>query len=269
MENKDIEYTNIIVFSGAPSSGKSTTAEKMRERGYVLRDVEVAREYIETLKQQLRTAFPEDTDEQILEKFGDIARKPEFSNTILQKKLMYEASLNDASMTIIDSSLACGMAYPALFNFKVDSGLEREIAQRLKTYRYRIIFSFEMLALVEDGVRYENNDERARLHLALRRQYEALGYHYICVPSMRIEDQELSLEERVSQSVMMRVNFIIDMIKSITSKPELMVGTGRKLFSNADQANRCLFFSQSSGYREQQYADFSNRSCTQSMRADR
>ena len=63
-----------IVFSGAPSSGKTTTADEFRKLGYDVREVEVAREYILEILASLKEQYPNETEVAIQAKLGTFAQ---------------------------------------------------------------------------------------------------------------------------------------------------------------------------------------------------
>lgn len=78
MQNKI--QTNLVVFTGAASSGKSTTIEAFRPKGFEIRKKEVAREYIEEIIASLKEKYPNETEEFINLEFDKIIKSPQFSN---------------------------------------------------------------------------------------------------------------------------------------------------------------------------------------------
>lgn len=208
--------TNLVVFTGASSSGKTSTAQAFKKMGFEVRDNEIAREYIEELTASLREKYSDATETFINQQRDTVIKDPKSTNAILSRKLAYEASLNINTPVIIDSALACGVVYPELFNTDIDSELRDQIYQRLDQYRYKWVFSFDMLDFVEDGVRFERDqDLRDKLHTKLREQYEKLGYRYIQVPVMPFSS---------------RVCYIDSIMKPAVN----MMDKGLKLFSGSD-----------------------------------
>lgn len=156
--------TDWTVFTGAPSSGKTTVLMQLQENGYDCMP-EVARDHIEQL---LKEGIP------ISEILSD-ARS--LHADIIAKMIKAEERLSPNKMCILDRAYPDGKAF-----WNID-GLERdEYPARPIEYHYRHIFIFEPLPVTTDGIRVNDDSRNRRIDNLLEQIYSNLGYNPVRVP---------------------------------------------------------------------------------------
>lgn len=204
--------TKWIIFSGAPSSGKSTTGSQLRDIYHLPLREETATKEITRLKLDMG-------DEACFKYLGTF----DFSHSMIQKKLADEPT-NPREHVIIDSGLIEAYCYfqlidkTELVGKEIDPLLNERVKQHLSKYKYNLIFSFEMLPLVENGIRIEPDPVRKILHNSFRDAYAQLGCKVIIVPVASCE---------------VRAKFILNEIRKIESVP--MPEFGLKTRSGRDR----------------------------------
>jgi predicted ATPase len=170
--------TNWVVFTGAPSSGKTTILELLKQHGYPV-VYEVARSYLdEGQKQGLTTKE---------------MRKSEvlFQDEVLRRKIEVEDNLNPTSIILLDRALLDSVAYYEVL------GLVGKISDNLFTkHKYSKILFFNRLPLVYDGKRTETEEEASEISRVLLKTYRRFGYHPIPIPLFH-ENKEKSIESRL------------------------------------------------------------------------
>lgn len=161
---------NWHVFTGAPSSGKTTIIKLLESRGY---DVlyEVARILIDLEMKKGKTIKEIRRDE------------GKFQKKILNLKIQYEKSLNPKRITFLDRAIPDSLAYYKLVGLPKDKYLENTV----KKTSYKKIFLFEKLELEEDYARTESKKEIERLEKLIEETYKNLGFSIIKVPKMPVE----------------------------------------------------------------------------------
>jgi len=180
-------FTNWIIFTGTTCSGKTTTLKRFHELGYSV-VAEPARAYIE---EQAASGIPLET---ITERL--LADKRQFQRWVLQLKIKLEKNLNPQSIFILDRGLPDSIAYFRLWH--LDSAA---ITADCSLYRYAKVFIFARLPMVNDGVRFETEEQRALHEKLLTDAYTELGYTPTLVPVMPLEQ---------------RVNYVIETLAGKT-----------------------------------------------------
>ena len=160
-----------VVITGAPSSGKTSLIDALRQRGYAVLH-EAARKYIEAEVGSGRS---------ILELRGD---EGAFQNAVLNAKLDAEGALDPQVLVFLDRAIPDTCAYCKLANLDVEP-----LDAVIQTYRYQKVFVLDPLKFEKDGVRTENSEARAFLDQEFERDYRRLGYDVMRVPVMPIEDR--------------------------------------------------------------------------------
>ena len=161
--------THWYVFTGAPSSGKTTLLIEMAKRGYQVVP-EVARAMIESGLKRGRTLH------QIR---GD---KKAFERVILEKKVSIEKGMRRDEVVFFDRAIPDSIAY-----FKL-AGLDPEeaISQSPRNH-YRAVFLLDRLPFEKDPVRIEEPDSAKALEGLLEESYTMLGYDVIRLPVLSIK----------------------------------------------------------------------------------
>ena len=163
--------THWHVITGAPSSGKTTVINGLADRGFRVKH-EVARAYID---QRLAAG---ETLEQI--KADPLA----FERHILFTKVDIEEQLPPAETVFLDRAVPDSIAYFELEG--LDTSEPLELSRR---WRYRRVFLFEQLFFEKDQVRWEDQDQAARLEDMLSRAYAQLDYEVTRVPVMPVHER--------------------------------------------------------------------------------
>ncbi len=172
--------TRKIVLTGGPGTGKSTTLELLKAKGYyTLGEVATWIIGIESKKQDGKLPW---TD------------KDAFQKTVLETQLEWENQIpKEVETAFLDRGLPDGLAY-----YRVD-GLKppRELEQAAKKAEYNKIFLIEPLSRFErTEVRRENTETARKLHQEIEKVYRELGYNPIRIPEATPEERvRLILEE--------------------------------------------------------------------------
>ena len=148
-----------VVFTGAPCSGKTTTAVLLEGLGYKVVP-EVTRL---VLRKKLRIGLP----------LIDADTKQALARLVWQKKVEIESNLPRDTSFILDRALPDSIVYAELAG--QDSALYRSVCE--KHFNYRRIFLFEPLPFSLDELR--TTEEQAlvpQFHDRLGRVYAELGY---------------------------------------------------------------------------------------------
>jgi len=163
-----MEEVKKYVLTGGPSSGKSTTIEDLRKRGYSVLD-EVAREMIKQ-----RESYP-NTKRGICE----------FQEMMFNEQLKRERSL-DGKLAFLDRGLGDYYAYSEHLVGYVPEGM-RDFDIR---GRYDALFVLDRLPFVDDGLRIESGEEEAeKLHRKLIDAYVGCGYNPVFVPILPVKER--------------------------------------------------------------------------------
>lgn len=164
--------TNWYVVTGGPSSGKTTTVNLLRSRGYKT-TIEHARHYIDTQKVTGKTV------EEI--------RKNHvvFQQGILDMQIEQEQALSSNDVVFLDRAIPDALAYYRFLGLSVDIKLEETLHRHL----YKKIFILDPLPLVADYARTEDGVAQKKIHTLLTDVYESLPYPVIHVPVLPPEER--------------------------------------------------------------------------------
>lgn len=176
---KDLrEQTNWMIFTGAPSSGKTTILAKLEKRGFRVK-YEVARDYIQ------------DNQEKGISVEETRKNEGEFQEIVLKKKIDLEDGLNPTDLVVLDRSLIDTLAYYDVLGKNVT-----KISDIVSQRKYKKVFYFERLEFVDDGIRNESEVDTENIDKKLIQHYKAQGYEIIKVPIFS-EEKEESIEKRL------------------------------------------------------------------------
>lgn len=157
--------TNWYVITGGPGSGKTTTVNLLRDRGYKT-TIEHARHYIDTQRITGRTV-------------DEIRRnQKEFQNGILDMQIAQEAILAADDIVFLDRALPDALAYYRFLNLPVDE----KLSDALKTASYKKVFVLDCLPLVNDYARREDSAAQEKIQTLITEVYESLPFPVVHVP---------------------------------------------------------------------------------------
>ena len=172
--------TNWFLATGAPSSGKSTSLRRLQKDGYDI-NPDISRDYIVELKKK-----------------GVPFEKKILYSKETQKILFYlmakdALDLDTSEMIIHDYSLPDNIAFLKLGRLTVPD----EVIRSSEIFKFKKVFLFEPLELIQDGVRTENREDQERLFHLLHETYISLGYDPILVKSDTIGNRHRFLLENL------------------------------------------------------------------------
>ena len=161
--------TNWYVITGAPSSGKTTLINQLRDLGYTVSQ-EVARVYITQL---------------LLRNNGKLQRdKVALQSAILKLKLERERQFSIDERVIFDRGLPDSIAY---YHF---NGLDpTDAIAACKHNRYKKVFFCQNLPVVNDGVRVENDAMARELGQLIYEAYKSLDYDIVMLPPVSVSNR--------------------------------------------------------------------------------
>lgn len=157
--------TNWCVITGGPSSGKTTTVNLLKARGYET-TIEHARHFLDTQRVTGRSV-------------AEIrSNQAAFQRGILQMQIEQEASLDPRALVFLDRALPDALAYYRFLHIPPDPML----IEALPSASYRKVFLLDLLPLVSDYARTEDAKAQRDIHDRLREVYEELGNTVEAVP---------------------------------------------------------------------------------------
>jgi predicted ATPase len=159
------EDTEWYVITGGPSSGKTTTVEILKKRGYKT-TIEHARHYIDTQRVTGKTT------EEIR------ANQLAFQRGVLDMQIEQEKSLSPKDTVFLDRALPDALAYYHFLNLPEDKVLQKVLGEA----SYKKVFILDPLPLQNDYARTENESAQKRIHELLTEVYESLPFPVVHVP---------------------------------------------------------------------------------------
>jgi predicted ATPase len=159
------KQTNWYVLTGGPGSGKTTTINILAARGYKT-TIEHARHYIDTQRQNGRTVEEARRNQE------------EFQMGVLDMQIEQEALLLADDIIFLDRALPDALAY----YYFLDLPVRKKLADAMILYRYRKIFILDVLPLVPDYARSEDETAQKRIHELLIEVYTSLAIPVVHVP---------------------------------------------------------------------------------------
>lgn len=174
--------TNWYVITGGPGCGKTTSIDLLAARGYKT-TIEHARHYIDTKRQDGLT-------------IEDIRKnQEEFQMAVLQMQIEEEARLDPADTVFLDRALPDALAYYHFLGLPPN----QKLLDAMNIYAYRKIFILDLLPIVHDYARREDENAQKRIHELLIQVYTSLKFPVVHVPVLPAEQ---------------RVDFILQHLKS-------------------------------------------------------
>lgn len=157
--------TNWYVITGGPGSGKTTTVNLLRDRGYAT-TIEHARHYLDTQRIIGRTV-------------GEVRKNQlEFQLRVLGMQIEQENSLNPDDVVFLDRAIPDSLGYYRFLNLPPD----KKLVDILTKIFYKKIFILDRLPLVNDYARTEDEAAQKTIHELLIEVYESLSFPVVHVP---------------------------------------------------------------------------------------
>lgn len=166
---KDTEW---YVITGGPSSGKTTTVEILKKRGYKT-TIEHARHYIDTQRVTGKTT------EEIR------ANQLAFQRGVLDMQIEQEKALSPKETVFLDRALPDALAYYHFLNLPEDCALQKALDEA----SYKKVFTLDPLPLQNDYARTEDEDAQKRIHELLTEVYTSLPFPVVHVPVFPPEER--------------------------------------------------------------------------------
>ena len=164
--------TNWYVITGGPGCGKTTTVNLLKERGYKT-TIEHARHFLDTQRIKGRTT-------------EEIRRNQrEFQSGVLEMQIEQENSLSPNDTVFLDRALPDSLAYYYFLDLEPDKCL----LEALKTASYKKIFILDLLPLVNDYARTENEVAQKKLHQLITDVYNSLHFPVVHVGVFPAEER--------------------------------------------------------------------------------
>ncbi|GAA2036576.1 ATP-binding protein [Agromyces tropicus] len=172
--------THWYVITGGPSSGKTTTVDLLRQRGYRT-TIEDARHYIDLQRLGGRSV------EEIR------SRQGEFQRNVLALQLEQEAALEPDEVVFLDRAVPDSLAYYRFLGLEPDPALIEALAH----VRYRKAFVMDLLPLHPDYARTEDAGAQHRIHELLLEVYRSLPIPVVLVPVLPPEERVAFILDRL------------------------------------------------------------------------
>jgi predicted ATPase len=170
MSNIEKPKTNWYVITGGPGSGKTTTINLLKAKGFQT-TIEHARHYIDT---QLITGK---TVEEIRR------NQKAFQLGVLEMQIEQEAALSSDDVVFLDRAIPDALAYYRFLNLAVD----KILIDALKNASYKKVFVLEPLPLVQDYARREDGASQKKIQELLIEVYSSLHFPLVQVPVLPVE----------------------------------------------------------------------------------
>ena len=164
--------TNWYVITGGPSSGKTTTVNLLKAKGYKT-TIEHARHYLDTKRNSGKTV------EEVRK------HQVEFQLAILDMQIEQEKNLSPDDVVFLDRAIPDALAYYRFLNLPEDETL----LEALKTVSYKKIFILDCLPFVKDYARTEDDAAQKKIQALLTEVYESLLFPVIYVPVLQPDER--------------------------------------------------------------------------------
>ena len=162
--------TNWYVVTGGPSSGKTTTINILKQRGYKT-TIEHARHYLD-----MQVLIGRSVDEVR-------SHLQEFQLAVLELQIEEEKKLVPDAVVFLDRGIPDVHAYYHFLNIPETI----ELTQALQNISYKKIFMLDCLPLVKDYARREDEVEQKKIQDSLIEVYESLPFPVLRVPVLEPE----------------------------------------------------------------------------------
>ena len=162
----------IYIISGGPSTGKTSVINALKKKGYKVL-IEAAR-------------YLGDNDKRFKGKSIKGIDKKKFQDAIFELQKKQIVGLKNEKIVFSDRGLGDTIAYYRINKLKVPKNL----INYAKKFKYSGIFILDFLDFYEvDKLRKETKEEQEFIQREIIKSYKELGYGFIIVPFMSIEDR--------------------------------------------------------------------------------
>jgi predicted ATPase len=164
--------TNWYVITGGPGSGKTTTINILKARGYKT-TIEHARHYLDTQLIKGKTVEEVRSNQQL------------FQLGVLDMQIDQEASIAPNDLVFLDRAIPDALAYYRFLHLDVD----QRLTDALHSVSYKKVFILDCLPLVQDYARREDEAAQKKIHALLVEVYSSLQFPVIRVPVLPPEER--------------------------------------------------------------------------------
>lgn len=170
--NNHSRQTNWYVITGGPSSGKTTTVNILRERGYIT-TMEHARYFLDTQRLKGKTIEEVRKNQRV------------FQLGVLDMQIEQEKEIAPHVQVFHDRAIPDALAYYRFLNLSEDENL----TEALRTVSYKKVFIMDYLPLKNENARNENAEAQKKIHALITEVYESLPFPVVHVPVLPAEDR--------------------------------------------------------------------------------
>ena len=164
--------TNWYVITGGPSSGKTTTVNLLKARGYKT-TIEHARHYLDKKRSDGKTV-------------REVRKlQAEFQLGVLQMQLEQENEISAEDVVFLDRAIPDALAYYRFLNLPEDE----KVLGAMRNVCYKKVFILDCLKLVKDYARTEDEAAQKKIHALISEVYESLPFPVIHVPVLPPEER--------------------------------------------------------------------------------
>src|SRR3989344_788759 len=164
--------TQWYVITGGPGSGKTTTVNILKARGYKT-TIEHARHYIDTQRITGKTV------EEIR------ANQLAFQTSVLEMQIAQEKALSKDDIVFLDRALPDALAYYRFLDLPEDE----ELQHALREVSYKKVFILDPLPMTADYARIEDEAAQKKIHTLITEMYGSLGFSIVHVPVLPPEER--------------------------------------------------------------------------------
>jgi predicted ATPase len=173
--------TNWHVFTGVPSSGKSTLIDQLADRGF------------QTVPESGRLCFERELAKG---RTADEIRKDmaAIQTAVIEMQLEIERGLRANEVVLLDGAIPTCLAWYRAYGLNPN-----EILPECFHHRYASVFILDPLPFQKNGTRNGDAPIAGYLHKWLARDYSSLGYHVVRVPVLPIPERLAFVLGRLSE----------------------------------------------------------------------
>jgi predicted ATPase len=162
--------TNWYVITGGPGSGKTTTINLLKTKGYKT-TIEHARHYIDTQLVQGKTV-------------EEVRRNQKaFQQGVLEMQIEQEAEIAPEDVVFLDRAIPDAMAYYRFLNIEPDDVLKDAVSKA----SYKKVFVLDLLPFEQDYARREDEAAQKKIQDLLIEVYSSMHFPLIQVPVSPVE----------------------------------------------------------------------------------